>query len=217
MALGDLSSDQGRFVDQFAAATGLSRQVVVAWVGSESGWGTTKANHNYLNVGPGESYSSVEQAAARAASLVRTSSNYAGIRAAVPVGGAAQVKAIGESPWGTSAATLTQVYAGLVGAPTAGPTIVPVSLTDVAGDALKAIGGFVGGNPDATISGVAGVAKQLDLVDKIMSAGLTIVFTVAALALIGLGLNRLTGTPAKERFDQVSGIVSKVGAVAAVA
>lgn len=264
MALGDLSPDQARYVDAVAAATGLSRQVVVAWVGSESGWGTTKANHNYLNVGPGETYTSVEQAAARAASLVRTSNNYAGIRAAVPVGGTAQVQAIGASPWGTSSNTLTAVYADLNGVPrttdgAGGVAVKPVSLTsaigDIAGAGLKAAGGIVGAftNPlgagagissgalggvttpaaDAAkaavsglgdLTGTLGSALGIDVGAVLggvgrtfVSAGLALVFAVAALGLIALGLNRLTGVPAGQRFAQLQKAAGTAATVAAVA
>lgn len=260
MAAGDLSPDQARFVDAFTAATGLSRQVVVAWVGSESGWGTTKAGHNYLNVGPGETYTSAEQAAARSAALVRTSNYYAGIRAAIPVGGTAQVEAIGSSPWGTSPATLTKVYAQLNGATTVpdgagGASAKPVSLTSVAGDIIGTVGGAIGAitNPGAAAAGAvsgalggvgtmasqgAGAAiKGLgDLTGKLgsalgidvgsvvggiasafFSAALSIVFVVGAMALIALGLNRLTGTPPAERIAQIQKAVGTASTVAAVA
>lgn len=260
MAAGDLSPDQTRFVDAMAGATGLNRQVVVAWVGSESGWGTTKGDHNYLNVGPGETYTSAEQAAARAASLVRTSNNYAGIRAAIPVGGAAQVKAIGASPWGTAASLISSVYAQLTGVPTSpdgagGVAVKSVSLTstigDVAGGALKAAGGIVGaftnplgagaglsssalGGPGTPASAAAGQAVSglsqftgklgsalgVDfggIVDALISGALTIVFVVGAMGLIALGLNRLTGTSARDRFGQIQKVVGTATTIAAVA
>jgi hypothetical protein len=184
MALGDLSPDQARFVDTVAARTGLDDQVVTAWVGSESGWGTTKADHNYLNVGPGRQYGSVDVAAAAAARLVSESPDYAGIRSAIPGGGAAQVAAIGSSAWGTASSTLSDVWRQLSG----NPGLSNVSLAS---------------NPLDTVKGLLGLDK---VGEQIVVSGLTLVFVAAAFGLVALGMSKLTEKPAKQLFGDVAGV-----------
>jgi hypothetical protein len=228
MAAGDLSPDQARYVDLVASETGLARTVVVAWVGAESGWGTNKAGHNYLNIGPGRTYPSTEQAAASVAGLLNSSDVYYAIRAAIPAGPAAQIKAIGESRWGTSAATLTAVYAGLAGG---GPTIHNVNaLSDAAGAAVPglaplagALGGALGSTAQGAADAVTGAAGSAvadafkGLVPVVLEAGLGLVFTVAAFAFIAMGVNRLTGAPPKGIFDTVSGAVGTAAGAAKLA
>jgi hypothetical protein len=224
MAAGDLSPDQSRYVDRVAAGTGLDRRVVVAWVGAESGWGINKAGHNYLNVGPGETYPSVDQAAARVVGLINGSSNYYGIRAAIPAGPAAQVQAIAASPWGTSGTTLAAVYSQLVGG---GPTATLVSTQGVTpqdpGGSQPTIV-IPGWDPSKNLQRglpdpVTGVAKDIlgALGPILLSAGLTVVFTVAAFAFIAMGVNRLTGAPPKGIFDTVSGAVGTAAGAAKLA
>ncbi|MGH9042668.1 MAG: hypothetical protein ACRDZ3_20830 [Acidimicrobiia bacterium] len=244
MAAGDLSPDQARYVAAVAAATGLNPVVVTAWVGSESGWAVTKAGHNYLNVGPGRTYHNTDEAATSAAALVNASAHYTGIRAAIPIGPAAQIKAIGESPWGTSGATLTRVYSQLVntlassrqGAAVATPVgfwdwfpTNPIPdigdyLSDwlpnfnLPGDATPGDRepGVLGAGPSGSdiVAGVTGVAGAA--VQAAIAGAMGIVFAAAALGLIALGLNRLTGTPARERFSQVSQLAGAGAAVAAL-
>jgi hypothetical protein len=232
MAAGDLSSDQSAYVDRVASGTGLARPVVVAWVGAESGWGITKAGHNYLNVGPGETYPDVTRAAARVVGLINGNNLYAGIRAAIPAGPGAQIQAIGASPWGTSATVLAQVYSHLSGttvtaAAAAGSTgdIQTVSLIgDVASAAAAGVGTVVAG-PIGGLLGLFGGqltkgVKDLtgiDIVGGLVTAGLTIVFTVAAFAFIAMGVNRLTGGGVKDIFDTVNGAVGGVAGAAKLA
>lgn len=210
-SLGTLSADQATYRGLVASATGLDPTVVTAWIGAESGWGITKAGHNYLNVGPGETYPTVEQAAGRAASLVNTQANYAGIRAAVPKGRDYQIKAIADSPWGTKAHPLFDIYANLLldkGGVNLDP-IIPGAVGGVVGGIVSGAGGSVA---DALTGAVGGVVKQG--IELFMSGALGLVFTVAALALIALGLNRLTGTPAKERFSQVQQVAGTAASAA---
>ncbi len=221
MALGDLSTDQQRYRDRLVAGTGLDSRVVTAWIGTESGWGTTKASHNYLNIGPGRTYSSVDQAANAAVSLITSSSRYAGIRSAIPAGPVAQVKAIGASPWGTSASLLGRVYEQLAGTPMTGVTGESTPLTnvglripgtgveipmpwDIANDTAKAI--------FAAVAKLLGPAFEL-----VAETGLRLVFTIASLGLITLGLNRLTGVALRETFEQTTQIVGRAGQARAVA
>lgn len=221
MALGDLSPNQQRYRDRIVAGTGLDSRVVTAWIGTESGWGTAKASHNYLNIGPGRTYSSVDQAANAAVSLITSSTHYAGIRSAIPAGPVAQVKAIGASPWGTSASLLARVYEQLAGTPMTTVTGESMPLTnvglrvpftgveipmpwDIANDAAKAM--------------YAAVARLLGPAFELMAeTGLRLVFTVAALGLVALGLNRLTGVAVREAFDQTQTIVGRAGQARAVA
>lgn len=225
MAVGDLSPDQARYVDIVASATGLARTVVVAWVGAESGWGINKAGHNYLNVGPGETFPSVEQAAARAAGLVNASNRYTGIRTAIPAGPGAQAQAIGASPWGTNPTLLSSVYGQLAGTTTADgtPTIQDVGFwEDQWQGFLDSFGVTIGGHPEKALpylgdaAKAAGGALGLDA-GAIVGAGLTLVFTVAAFAVIAMAVNRLTGAPPKGVFDTVSGAVGAATGAAKLA
>ncbi len=226
MALGDLSSDQARFVDRLAAATGIDRQVIVAWVGTESGWGVTKHTHNYLNVGPGETYPSTEAAVSRAASLIRNSGHYSGIRSAAVAGGPATVTAIVDSPWGTGP-LIGRVYQQLTGLPAA----VGASLTEVGvripgtdidvpypwevprelGEIARAPLGAVG---EAIVGSVARVLGPVT--EQLVVSGLTMVLTVAGLVLVVLGVWRLTNSGPREVFDKGAGIAGGVGIAGAV-
>jgi hypothetical protein len=224
MAAGDLSPDQSSYVDRVASGTGLDRRVVVAWVGTESGWGTNKAGHNYLNVGPGETYPSVAQAAARVVGLIQGNSLYYGIRAAIPAGPGAQVQAIGASPWGTSATLLAQVYSQLTGTTvTAAPAAPVVQDVNYLSDAAKAAAGTVLGGPLGGLLAGTSLNKGIkdltgiDVVGGFLTAGLTIVFTVAAFAFIAMGVNRLTGNPVGKVFDTVSGAVGTAAGAAKLA
>lgn len=219
MSAGQLSEDQRRYRDALVGATGLDATVVTAWIGAESGWGITKTGGNYLNIGPGRTYASTAQAASAAASLVNSSPRYAGIRSAIPAGPVAQVRAIGASPWGTSAAVLGAVYAQLSATPmttVAGgaelPAATPAGLRipgtdieipmpwDIASDAGKAV--------VAGISSLLGPAFEL-----VLRTGLSLVFTVGGIALIAMGLNRLTGTSVREGFDRITGLTGQAGTV----
>jgi len=244
MPAGDLLPDQARYVDLVSSETGLDRTVVVAWVGSESGWLVNKAGHNYLNVGPGYQFASTEQAAARVAGLINDSDLYYGIRAAIPAGPAAQVKAIGASRWGTSAALLSAVWAQLV----AGGTAVHTTLLDATavtpsgaalaqnvgfwedtlktGKGILAFGtGDLGGVASAlpSVSGLAGGAASAlgiptpgDIVGGIVKAGATLIFTAAAFGIIAMALNRLTGVSPVAAFQKVAQTAGPLAAVAAL-
>lgn len=106
------------FVDRLAAATGLDRRVVAAWVRAEGAYtsGGT-GGYNFLNVrarAGGKGYSGVAisrssggfakfgslDAAVRETSFwINRMPNYAGIRSSVDKGPAAQLAAIARSPW----------------------------------------------------------------------------------------------------------------------
>jgi hypothetical protein len=246
---GDLSPDQTRYVDLVVKATGLERTVVTAWVGQESGWGTNKAGHNYLNIGPGRTYASTEMAAAAAAGLINASSYYVGIRAAIPAGGAAQIKAIGESPWGTIPSRLVETYgsvlqAGLKAASDPTVQLVATGATTAPADEQKkkddrswwekqwqgfldSFGVTIGGDFDkakpyigeaaeaaAGALGEAGKAvggvltKELaPLTGMVLKLGLTLIITVAGLAVASMGLNRLTGISPGKAFKEASGVL----------
>jgi hypothetical protein len=196
MALGDLSAGQRSYRDRVAAGTGLDRTVVTAWIGAESGWGVTKPDHNYLNVGPGRSYPSVAAAADAVVSLIRSSSHYAGIRAAIPRGASAQVEAIATSPWdagryGGDGSRLRTVHDQLTGRSSSGdtPTATPVGWTDnrvlpwnwgeTAGEAIGSVA-----RPFAQVLEAAS--------DRVLAGTLTVVFVLAGLTLIGFGVVGLT-------------------------
>jgi hypothetical protein len=225
MAVGDLSPDQARYAAQVAQRTGLNLDVVVAWIGAESGWGVNKASHNYLNIGPGRQYQSVDQAAGAAAELVNSSAYYTGIRSAIPVSPAAQVAAIQASPWD----------AGHYG----GHRLMDVFRSVAGGDGVRVTGanGVVATpvglplnplSPILSLPGLGDLTKGLakatgtdkivgTAVSAVAGALLQLVFAAAALALIGLGLARLTGNNAGDIFNRVKSAQEQAATVAKIA
>lgn len=229
MALGDLSPDQARYAAKVASLTGLDPSVVVAWIGSESGWATTKSSHNYLNIGPGRQYQSVDQAAAAAAGLLNSSSYYGGIRNAIAISPAAQVDAIEASPWdvghyGGSQHRLLTLWQALTGKGGSinlgdpnGPTATNVGLIDpIAGIGNVVLPGI--GDLTRGLVGATGLTKIVNTaIAAVSSSLLTLVFTAAALGLVGLGLARLTGNNARDLFGKLQGTTEQVAQVAKIA
>lgn len=226
MALGDLSPDQARFVERVTAGTGLDPRVVTSWVGTESGWGIHKPGHNYLNIRASSSsfknFRSTDEAADAAIGLVRGSSYYTGIVASAAQGPAAQIEAIGASKWGTEGGLLAKVFAGLTGVQVVDgvkstpvdfkiPGWVPfvgggnVDTPDIPtpGDVYGAVSGEIGK--------VAGAA-----VSQVLQGTLSLVFSTAAIGLIGLGLFKLTAKTATEAVKDVGGVVDNVTTAAAL-
>lgn len=216
MAVGDLSTDQQRFAQQVAAATGLDLGLVVAWIGAESGWGITKGTHNYLNIGPGRAYGDVDTAAAATAQLINTSSNYAGIRAAIPAGPIAQAEAIQQSPWDAAhyyGTRLVDTYRSLIGA--GGTALAQLADIKLPGGVNIPFPGhdvtidprFPGGvNPGAGLGDipfVGGIFKSItnEVVRQTGGVALGLIFTVFALVLIGMGVSRLTSINAGDVVD----------------
>jgi hypothetical protein len=227
MAVGDLSPDQARYAAQVAQRTGLDLDVVVAWIGAESGWGVNKASHNYLNIGPGRQYQSVDQAAGAAAELVNSSGYYAGIRSAIPVSPAAQVSAIQASPWDLhhyDGHRLMDVFRSVAGGDgvrvtgangvVATPVGFPVPLNPLSPIlSLPGLGDLSKGLAKATgTDKIVGTA-----VNAVAGALLQLVFAAAALALIGLGLARLTGNNAGDIFNRVKSAQEQAATVAKIA
>lgn len=92
--IGSLSPDQARLVDQLAGLTGWEPGVLATWVGTVSGWGRHRPDHNY--VGPGrEVYRSTDHAAARATTLLGAPR---AVRGAAVAGPHAQLAQIDASP-----------------------------------------------------------------------------------------------------------------------
>jgi hypothetical protein len=208
MSFGDLTDDQQRFASQVAAGTGLSPVVVRSWIGAESGWGVTKPTHNYLNIGPGRAYPSVDDAALATVHLLNSSSNYAGIRAAVARGPEAQVSAIVASPWDAGhyardAGNLLERTFGRAAQSVASGELVswydPRDWIDNAGDVAGDVGGAVG-------SAFTGLLNLDGIGRQVLVAGLGLVFTLAALALVVLGLHRLTGVNPSDTFAKAAGV-----------
>lgn len=220
MALGQLSADQATYASTVVAATGLDADVVRAWIGAESGWGVTKPAHNYLNIGPGRQYASTAQAATAAAQLITSSSYYAGIRNAIPAGPVAQVSAIQQSPWDAghySGHVLADIYHALVG--NGGPAPSEGSLPDAqavpVGVRIPGTNIHLPGLGDLAGGAATGVADRIVAVAG--SAMLGLVFTAAALALIGLGLARLTGNDARDLYGKTQETVGAAGQAATIA
>jgi hypothetical protein len=225
MAVGDLSPDQARYAAAVTQRTGLDRDVVVAWIGAESGWAVTKGDHNYLNIGPGRQYQSVDQAAGDAAQLVNSSHYYAGIRSAIPVSPAAQVAAIQASPWdaahygGHRLMDVFKSVAGGAGVQVSGANglvATPAGFDPItaAGNVyLPGLGSIWKGLAKATgTEKIVGTA-----VNTLASAMLSLVFAAAALGLIGLGLARLTGNNAHDMFDKARSLQDQAATAAKIA
>jgi hypothetical protein len=221
MALGDFTSDQTRYAAAVAAGTGLDVGVVKSWIGSESGWGVTKASHNYLNVGPGQQFTSVDQAAAKVVELINTSSRYGGIKAAIPAGPVAQAKAIQASPWDAghyAGDRLLKVYGQLTGAPVA--ENAGIDLPNLP-KLPSWLGGFdlpnlpnLGSLPDPQRAVGAIVTS---VIEAALPLGLSLIFSTAALGVITLGLLRLTGQTPKSAATTAAGLASGVGTAQTVA
>jgi hypothetical protein len=230
MALGDLSPDQARFAATVAKGTGLDPTVVAAWIGAESGWGVTKAGSNYLNIGPGRTYASTDQAAAATAELIGSSQNYTGIRSAVPAGPAAQVKAIEASPWDANhygGGGLGQIWGQLYSA--GGPNLSPDQSITLVGDKKNPLQQILeGAVPGAGVLGdIFGALNLKNPAEAAAGAvlggavpiGLQLLFIGAGLGLIVMGLSRLTGTGLQRNYEHgktIVGIVSKAADLAAV-
>ncbi len=222
MPVGDLSTDQARFAARVTAGTGLDPRVVTSWVGTESGWNTYKPSHNYLNIGPGRSYASVDQAADAVIGLVRGSSYYGGIVASAAQGPAAQIDAIGSSKWGTKKQTLSDVFADLTGvrvikdAGQGAETVdftLPGWIPGVGGNTVDTPDlpspGDVLGSISGDISKVAGAVTS-----QVLQGALSLVFTTASIALIGLGVFRLTSKAATTAIKETADVADKVSTVA---
>ncbi len=212
MAAGDLSTDQAKYAQLVAAGTGLDPNVVVSWIGAESGWTVNKSTHNYLNIGPNRSYASTEQAAAAAVDLVRNSKNYEGIRAAAVGSPAAQIEAIGDSPWGTIKSSLANVYKSIAGVRVVeGATATPIDFKLPGW--IPGIGGTNVPTPDIPTPGdVAGAVKDsvgkaaATLTAQALQGALSITFVFGAIGIIGLGLFLVTSrkTPVEEAVGRAT-------------
>lgn len=193
MAFGELSAEQRRYRDRVAARTGLDRDVVTAWIAAESGWQTTKPGHNYLNIGPGRTYPSVNAAADAVAVLVNGSDHYAGIRAARRRSGLHQIRAIGSSPWdagryGGDGSNLERVYRQLVGMDPATPPATPIDTDDNGGGLGDWANPFTP-HPSTPRDGWDALS------DQGLRFMLTGILTVAGLGLVLLGVFMLTRRP----------------------
>lgn len=200
MAVGDLSSGAATYGATLASLTGLSPAVITAWLGAEEPWGSTDSTNNYLNIGPGYTYSTPQQGAQAAAALINNDSDYAGIKAAASQSPEAQISAIEASPWdvGGYNGQLGTVYSQVVASrPTAsldsitswftpfgGITNLGKALGKAPGEAASALG-------SAAAKGAAEGVKSVLSSSAIQKALLTVAFVGAALGLIILGLTRL--------------------------
>ena len=92
------------FCQLVAGGTGLSLRVLAAWCDSEGG-----PSDNPLNIGPGNSYGSI-QAGAEATVRLLKSGTYPGIIASAGQPDVKQIKAIASSRWLTGQPVFTQSY-----------------------------------------------------------------------------------------------------------
>lgn len=99
-----LSADQLRFVDRVANLTGLDAGVIAVWVGTVSGWGAERADHNYVGP-PGASWRDTASAAHAAAATLGP-----GARMAAPLGPPQQIAAIAKSPFNVSEPALLDAW-----------------------------------------------------------------------------------------------------------
>lgn len=187
MAAGDLSGAQHQYMYALVSGTGIDRHVATAWIGAESGWNTTDPDNNYLNIGPGRSYPDAITGANAAVKLIRESDHYAGIREAIKNGTPEeQIDAIAASPWdegnyGGDGSNLRRTYEAVAG----GTSWVDKSPGEAATDAVKSAAGAISD----------------DVWDNALTVGLALVFTVAAVLMILLGLVNLLGFTARDAID----------------
>lgn len=217
MALGDLSPDQQRYAGAVSAGTGLDPTVVRAWIGLESGWGVTRAGHNYLNIGPGRTYASTDQAAAAVVSLINTSRYYSAIRAAIPQGAVAQVEAIQASPWDAghyAGGRLMKVYKALAGTGVVDAQLAGVGIPDWAKKLPWPFGAAAGALDWASDPIGKALAGALSIA---VPAALGIVFTLGAFGLIAMGLVRLTGRDPRQVVGAVTGVAGTATTAAKLA
>src|SRR5882672_7181547 len=109
--VGPLGPEQKKFVNRVAKRTHLSPRAIGAQAVAEEGNAASteaEGTHNYLNIGPGRSYPTLQSGVRETSKLLNTSDYYAGIRASRGKGPIAQVKAIGDSPCGTSKSLMQQ-------------------------------------------------------------------------------------------------------------
>lgn len=126
------------------------------------------------------------------------------------------------APWGAYTNGSYQSHVPTVKAAlatTGGPQLLRAIDLDDALEALDDAGRIFTGNPGAIID-TAGVVNDLFNLDgifrQVLSVGLSIIFTTAALALIALGLFRLTGTDAGTIFKAGSAATGAGGALKAL-
>jgi hypothetical protein len=89
------------FATIVANGTGLSIHVVEAWVLAENSIHIrgSAPGHNWLNIGPGHTYPSVQSAAQATVQLIQSAPQYQGIRDSEGSSDAAQLAEIAASPW----------------------------------------------------------------------------------------------------------------------
>jgi len=225
MSIGQLSSGAAAYGAELSSLTGLSPSVVLTWLGAEEPWGYSDPSNNYLNIGPGNSYSTPQQGAAAAASLINTSSDYAGIAQAAKSGTPQdQIAAIESSPWdaahynGTLGTLYDQVTSALS---SAGATLTGFNWIAPSGTA-KSVNNGIDHAAKSALGGAAGEAKKAAGAaasavglsgSSLEHALLTIAFVGAGLGLIVLGITRIF--PGVTRT--VTSAVGKAAGAAAVA
>ena len=206
-----LSNDAEVYRNAVVAATGLDSRLVTAWIACESGWGITKAGHNYLNIGPGRSYPDVATAARDVVSTLHNGL-YGPVLAAQ--GPQAQAEALKASPWDAghyANGCLDSVLADLIGGGGAAPAAM---LT--ASRTLPSIPNPI--DVGKSLLGTVSDALDLDeLLGQVLTVVVTGVFITAAFGIIVLGLNRLTANSAtRQRIEQIAPEAAQVAALAAV-
>ena len=95
-----MTPNQNTYLATIASQTGLSPNVIQAWMACESGSDSDSngGSYNFLNIGPGRKYAT-PTAAANAAIAVINQSNMAAIRDAYGQSEANQIAGISSSPW----------------------------------------------------------------------------------------------------------------------
>lgn len=112
-----LNPDQERFARMLTKQTGLSAEVVGAWLVAEHGGPpgdeySARGYYNFLNIGPHSTdpaFNNLNTAVKATADLINESGYYGGIRAAKGKGPEAEAQAILSSPWGTEQIPLGSV------------------------------------------------------------------------------------------------------------
>lgn len=205
-----LSNDAEVYRNAVVAATGLDSRLVTAWIACESGWGITKAGHNYLNIGPGRSYPDVATAARDVVSTLHNGL-YGPVLAAQ--GPQAQAEALKASPWDAghyANGCLDSVLADLLGGGAEPAAMLTAART------LPSIPNPI--DLGKSLLGTVSDALDLDeLLGQVLTVVVTGVFITAAFGIIVLGLNRLTANSSiRQQVEQIAPQAAQVAALAAV-
>jgi hypothetical protein len=179
-----LTPGQAAFINGVAQGTGLDKGVVTAWVYQEENGSAAAAreaagNQNWLNIGPGRVYGSVQDAV-QATIATLHNGLYSGVLASASQSPSAQIAAIGASPWdaghyGGGGSILARTYQIITGK------------TAVLPGAPSFGGATASGGAGATGTGTAGTSGGGNIFDGVKNEALKgLLYLTAAIGGVGL-------------------------------